>query len=103
MHCRSDSARRLRSAICAVTYQTAFDDGYMSRVMPYVWRFIWTVGGLMALIAGLTAWLPTGTGTPALDALVLFSAWYPIGVMLLVFASWPYGLLIRARTQERRK
>ncbi len=27
-------------------YQSALDDGYVSRVMPYVWRIIWTVGGL---------------------------------------------------------
>jgi hypothetical protein len=66
-------------------YQTAFDDGYVPRVMPYVWRIIWTVGGLMAV----TAVLPTNTGRPAFDALVVFSTWYPIGVMLLVFASRP--------------
>jgi hypothetical protein len=42
-------------------YQTAFDDGYVPRVMPYVWRIIWTVGGLMAV----TAVLPTNTGRPA--------------------------------------
>ncbi len=66
-------------------YQTAFDDGYVPRVMPYVWRIIWTVGGLMAV----TAVLPTNTGLPAFDALVVFSTWYPIGVMLLVFASRP--------------
>ncbi|WP_458646361.1 hypothetical protein [Enterobacter hormaechei] len=50
-------------------YQTAFDDGYVPRVMPYVWRIIWTVGGLMAV----TAVLPTNTGRPAFDALVVFS------------------------------
>ncbi len=54
-------------------YQTAFDDGYVPRVMPYVWRIIWTVGGLMAV----TAVLPTNTGRPAFDALVVFSTWYP--------------------------
>jgi len=80
-------------------YQTAFDDGYVPRVMPYVWRIIWTVGGLMAV----TAVLPTNTGRPAFDALVVFSTWYPIGVMLLVFASRPLGRLIRQRAQERRK
>lgn len=79
-------------------YQTAFDDGYVPRVMPYVWRIIWTVGGLMAV----TAVLPTNTGRPAFDALVVFSTWYPIGVMLLVFAS-RHGRLIRQRAQERRK
>ena len=80
-------------------YQTAFDDGYVPRVMRYVWRIIWTVGGLMAV----TAVLPTNTGRPAFDALVVFSTWYPIGVMLLVFASRPLGRLIRQRAQERRK
>jgi hypothetical protein len=43
------------------------------------------------------------TGRPAFDALVIFSTWYPIGVMLLVFASWPLGRLIRQRAQEHRK
>ncbi|MDI7374307.1 transposase, partial [Cronobacter sakazakii] len=45
----------------------------------------------------------TNTGRPAFDALVVFSTWYPIGVMLLVFASRPLGTLIRQRAQERRK
>ncbi|MBX8630659.1 transposase, partial [Enterobacter hormaechei] len=36
------------------------------------------------------------------EALVVFSPWYPIGVMLLVFASRPLGRLIRQRAQERR-
>ena len=80
-------------------YQTAFDDGYVSRVMPYVWRIIWTVGGLMAA----TAVLPNNTGWAALDALEVFSTWYPVGVMLLVFASWPLGRMIRQRAQEQRK
>ncbi|WP_457921399.1 hypothetical protein [Verminephrobacter aporrectodeae] len=51
----------------------------------------------------MTVVLPSNTGTPAFDALVVFSTWYPIGVMLLVFASLPLGRLIRARAQERRK
>lgn len=80
-------------------YQTAFDDGYVTRVMPYVWRIIWTVGGIMIL----TAVLPSDTGQPVFDALVVFSTWYPIGVMLLVFASWPLGRMLRARAQERQK
>lgn len=80
-------------------YQTAFDDGYVSRVMPYVWRIIWTVGGLMAVTTVLT----NDTGRPAFDALLVFSTWYPIGVMLLVFASWPLGQMLRSRAQERRK
>jgi hypothetical protein len=80
-------------------YHMAFDDGYVSRVMPYMWRIIWTVGGLMAV----TTVLPSNTGRPAFDALVVFSTWYPVGVMLLVFASWPLGRLIRQRARERRK
>ena len=77
-------------------YQSAFDDGYVSRVMPYVWRIIWTVGGLMAV----TAVLPTTTGRPAFDALVVFSTWYPIGVMLLIFASWPLARMIEERRRR---
>ena len=80
-------------------YQTAFDDGYVSRVIPYVWRIIWTVGGLMAV----TTALPSNTRRPAFDALVVFSTWYPVGVLLLVFASWPLARMLRARAQEQRK
>lgn len=80
-------------------YQTAFGDSYVSRVMPYVWRIIWTVGGLIAV----TTMLPSDTGLPAFDALVVFSTWYPVGVMLLVFVSWPLGRMLRARVQERGK
>ena len=78
-------------------YQTAFDDGYVSRVMPYLWRIIWMVGGLMAV----TAVLPTNTGRPALDAVTVFSTWYPMGVMLLVFASWPLSRMIEERRKRR--
>jgi len=41
--------------------------------------------------------------TPLLLRCPPFSTWYPIGVMLLVFASRPLGRLIRQRAQERRK
>ncbi|MGS6245444.1 hypothetical protein, partial [Enterobacter hormaechei] len=64
-----------------------------------LWSIIWTVCGLMAL----TAVLPTNTGRPAFDALYVFSTWYPIGVMLLLFASRPLGRLITKRAQQRRK
>ncbi len=77
-------------------YQTAFDDGYVSRVMPYVLRLIWTVGGLMAM----TTVLPGSAGQPALDALMLFSIWYPMGVTLLAFASLPLCRMLRARALE---
>ncbi len=69
MRCRSGSAEALAERGLRRYYQTAFDDGYVPRVMPYVWRIIWTVGGLMAV----TAVLPTNTGRPAFDALVVFS------------------------------
>ncbi len=69
MRCRSGSAEALTERGLRRYYQTAFDDGYVPRVMPYVWRIIWTVGGLMAV----TAVLPTNTGRPAFDALVVFS------------------------------
>ena len=80
-------------------YQIAFDDGYVSRVMPYVWRIVCTVGGFLAV----TTALPSYTGRPALDALMVFSTWYPMGVMLVIFASWPLGRLMRQRAQERRE
>lgn len=75
--------------------QTAFDDGYASRVLPYVRRIAWTVGGLMAV----TTVLPTNTERPALDALIVFCTWYPMGVVLLVFASFPLARM----SEERRK
>lgn len=37
------------------------------------------------------------------SALIVFSTWYPVGVMLLVFASWPLAQMLRARAQELRK
>jgi hypothetical protein len=78
-------------------YQTAFDDGYVSRVIPYLWRIIWTVGVAMAV----TSVLPSNTGHPALDALMVFSTWYPMGVMLLAMASLPLGRLIEQRRKRR--
>lgn len=69
----------------------------MSRLMPYLWRIIWTLGVLMAV----TAALPSNTGRPALDALIVFSTWYPTGVMLLVFASWPLARMIEERRKRR--
>jgi len=78
-------------------YQTAFDDGYVSRVMPYLWRIIWTVGGLMAV----TAVLPSNTGRPALDALIVFCTWYPVGAMLLVVVSWPLARMFEERRKRR--
>lgn len=64
--------------------------------MPYVWRIIWTLGASMAV----TAALPSNTGRPALDALIVFSTWYPMG-MLLVFASWPLARMIAERRKRR--
>ena len=67
--------------------------------LPIFWRIIWTVGGLMAM----TTVMPSNTGWPTFDALVVFSTWYPIGVMLLVLASWPLGRMLCAKGLERRK
>lgn len=78
-------------------YQTAFDDGYVSRVIPYLRRIIWTCSALMAV----TAVLPNTAGHPFVDALVVFSTWYPMGVMLTVFASWPLGRMIEERRKRR--
>lgn len=63
----------------------------------YGWAeaFISTVGGLMIV----TAALPSNTGWTALDALIVFCTWYPMGVMLMIFASWPLVRMI----EERRK
>lgn len=80
-------------------YQAAFDDGYVSRVIPYLWRLIGTAGGWLVLSIAL----PTGTGNPVFDALLVFSGWYPMGVMLLVIASCPLGHLIRERARRRRQ
>jgi len=79
-------------------YQTAFNDGYVSRVMPYVWRIIWTVGGLIAV----TTVLPNDTGRPAFDALVVFLTWYPIGALLVVLASIPQGKRIPRKSENRK-
>ncbi|MGS6255482.1 hypothetical protein, partial [Enterobacter asburiae] len=57
------------------------------------------LGGFM----GVTALVPTNTGRPAFYALVFFSTWFPLGVMVLFFASSPVGRLMRQRAQERRK
>ena len=55
-------------------------------MIPYVWRIIWTVGRLMAV----TAVLPSNTEHSALDAFAVFSTWYPVGVMQVVYALWPF-------------
>jgi hypothetical protein len=64
--------------------------------MPYVWRIM---DGRR--VDGCDRRTATNTGRPAFDALVVFSTWYPIGVMLLVFASRPLGRLTGQRAQER--
>ena len=57
------SAQRLFTAIMATALVVP------SRVIPYVWRIILTVGMLMAV----TTVLPSKTRRPAFDALVVFS------------------------------
>lgn len=72
-------------------YRIAFDDGYASRVLPYLRRIMWSLGILIAV----TTLLPTSLGHPAIDGLLGFSAWYPMGVMILVFASCPIGRMCK--------
>lgn len=72
-------------------YKIAFDDGYASRVLPYLRRIMWSVGTLLAV----TMLLPTSLGHPAIDGLLVFSPWYPMGVMVLVFASCPIGQMCK--------
>lgn len=71
--------------------QVAFDDGYISRLKPYVWRILATTSALVVMMnfAG-------HTGSPILDALALFSPWYPLGVLLLITTSWPHRWLLSA-------
>ena len=78
-------------------YQVAFDDGYIGRLKQYVWRILATTGALVVVMnfAG-------HTGSPILDALALFSAWYPLGVMILIMASWPHRWILSARHDASR-
>lgn len=78
-------------------YQAAYEDGYVFRSIPYALRLIWTVAGLMALEAAL----PTDTGIPVLDALAYFLSWYPMGVLILIIASWPLRQLLEARLKGK--
>lgn len=74
-------------------YRTALDDGYMSRLIPYLKRITWSVVSLLLV----TALLPCDSGSPFLDALVAFSLWYPFGVMILILTSCPYASKKRGR------
>ena len=80
-------------------YRSAFEDGYVSRMLPYLKRIM----GLIAVLMVSDMVMPKEIGGTTLAAITLFVSWYPMGVMLLVFASLPLGRLIRARAQERRK
>ena len=74
-------------------YQTAFDDGYPSRVLPYLKRMIYTIVGLTVV----TIQLPNNFGHPALDAFIAFWNWYPFGVVLFVLASTPLVRMVKKR------
>lgn len=78
-------------------YQVAFNDGYVSRVMPYAWRLIWTMAAMLVP----STLLPAATGIPVLDSLLLFPMWYPLGTLVLLFASCPIGRLLEARRNGR--
>lgn len=79
-------------------YHVSFLDGYVSRVIPYLWRLTWTFGFLTAL----TAILPNNTGIPIYDALLFFSTWYPMGVILLIFISCPISKLISSKRHKKK-
>jgi hypothetical protein len=74
-------------------YETAVVDDYATRVVPYLRRITWTASCLMAA----TSVMPHNTSHPALDALVVFSTWYPLGVLCLALTSLPLGHLLTRR------
>ena len=77
-------------------YQSAFEDGYVSRTLPYLKRIM----GLIAVLMVVDMVIPKEIGGTTLAAITLFVSWYPMGVMLLVFASLPLGRLIRVKESE---
>lgn len=76
-------------------YRAAFDDGYASRVVPYLRRIAWVVGAIMA-----TTTVAPETGTPMLDAFLVFGGWYPLGVLLVGIASLPIGSMLKRRDKR---
>lgn len=78
-------------------YEVASNDGYVSRVTPYAWRLIWATATLLAP----SMLLSDATGIPVLDALLLFPMWYPLGALVLLFASCPIGRLLETRRNGR--
>ncbi len=80
-------------------YQSAFEDGYVSRTLPYLKRIM----GLIAVLMVVDMVMPREIGGTTLAVITLFASWYPMGVMLLLTASWPLSRILLARAQERRK
>lgn len=80
-------------------YQSAFEDGYAPRTLPYLIRIMI----LIAVMMVAEAVMPKEIGGTTLAAITLFASWYPMGVMLLLVASWPLSRILRTRAQERRK
>lgn len=74
-------------------------DGCVSRTLPYFKRIM----GLIVVLMVADTVMPKEIGGTTLAVITLFASWYPIGVMLLLAASWPLGKMLRARAQERRK
>lgn len=76
-------------------YSISFEDGYRFRVMPYLWRLVWTVLALEALPALLPSESP-----PLMRALLVFPMWYPMGVLFVLFVSLPIGRMLGARRTQ---
>lgn len=77
-------------------YQTAFDDGYLSRVLPYLKRMIY----LNACLAVVGMSLPTNFGHPAFAAFIGFGRLYPFGVLLWVLASMPLVRMVKEQLKR---
>ncbi len=79
-------------------YQAAIDDGYANRVLPYLTRII----AVEIVTSFIPSFVPEKPTSSTLKAFVIFASWYPMGVMLLVFASVPLVHIFRERIRGRR-
>jgi hypothetical protein len=73
-------------------YRIAYEDGYVSRVLPFLRRVAWMVIGFMVI----TLPMPQA-GVAALDALIVFTPLYPLGLMAVILASMPVARLFKQK------
>ncbi|TKD44884.1 transposase [Azotobacter chroococcum] len=71
-------------------YQCAYDERYLTSVLPYIKRIAVPAVVLLALP-------PKVDGFAALEVVSVFAPLYPMAVVLLIFASCPVGRILRAR------